>query len=301
MSEQLTAIYAAIGFIESHLRDDVSVADIAAAAGYSLYHFIRTFNQTVHHTPYDYLMRRRLSESARELLTSQRRILDIAIDYQFNNHETFSRAFKRMFGVQPSQWRSRGVIPYRSLLPSLTLEYLAHINQGGISQPQITERKTTHLSGLMSQGQENVPGLWQNLRQILDSAASPGKPYAAYGVHTTLQNKDLFYFAGVEVLSLEVPTPPLVTLTLPPGPYVQFNHKGGKGTRSLSLDYIYQTWLAKIKNKPSFTRQYFPETDPTKQANITSKNLFEVDCFGNQFLIKHKPIKRWMISVPLNM
>ena len=162
MNEQLTAIYAAIEFIESHLRDDVCVADIAAAAGYSLYHFIRTFNQTVHHTPYDYLIRRRLSESAWELLTSQRRILDIAFDYQFTNHETFSRAFKRMFDMQPSQWRSRGVTPYRSLLPPLSLDYLAHINQGGISQPQITERKPTYLSGLMAQGDENISGLWQN-------------------------------------------------------------------------------------------------------------------------------------------
>ena len=167
MSEQLAAIYTALEFIEGHLRKDVTVADIAAAAGYSLYHFIRTFNQAVHHTPYNYLIRRRLSEASRELIISQRHILDIAFDYQFNNPETFSRAFKRMFGMQPSQWRSRGFTPYRSLLPALSLDYLAHINQRGISHPKIVEIKTTHLIGLMSQGQENVSRLWQDLKQIL--------------------------------------------------------------------------------------------------------------------------------------
>jgi len=299
MSEKLVAIYTVIEFIESHLKDDVSVADIAAAAGYSLYHFIRTFNQTVQHTPYDYLMRRRLSESARELLTTHRRILDIAFDFQFNNHETFSRAFKRMFGVQPSQWRSRGVIPFRSLLPPLTLDYLTHINQGGVSQPHVIESETTYLRGLMSQETGNIPGLWLNLKQILDSASSPIKSHAAYGVHTTLQNKDSFYFAGVEVHPLAPKNPPLVTLTLPPGPYVQFNHKGTDDTRAFSLDYVYHTWLAKIKNKPTFARQYFPDPDTSKQANSSSKIIVEVDCYGNQFPIEHKPIKRWKISIPL--
>jgi predicted transcriptional regulator YdeE len=183
----------------------------------------------------------------------------------------------------------------------LTLDYLSHINQGDISQPQIIERKNTHLAGLMSQGLDNISGLWLNLRQILDTTSSPGKPYTAYGVLTVLQNKDSFYFAGVDVPSPETSNPPLVTLTLPPGPYIQFNHKGGKDTRSLSLDYIYHTWLAKLKTKPSFSRHYFPDSDTTLQTNILTKRLIEVDCFGNQFPIEHEPIKHWVISIPLNL
>ena len=49
MNERLQAIDAAIQFVENRLRDPITVADIAAAAGYSLYHFIRTFNQIVQH------------------------------------------------------------------------------------------------------------------------------------------------------------------------------------------------------------------------------------------------------------
>ena len=129
MNAQITAIYSAIEFIEKHLRDEISVGDIATSAGYSLYHFIRVFNQIVHHSPYDYLMRRRLSEAALELLTSERRIIDISLDYCFQNHETFSRAFKRMFAIQPSQWRLKESAQNRLLLPCLTMEYLKHINE----------------------------------------------------------------------------------------------------------------------------------------------------------------------------
>ena len=96
MNERLQAICAAIQFIESHLCDPITVADAAAAAGYSLYHFIRSFNQMVQHTPYDYLMRRRLAVAACELLETERRVIDIALYFQFNNHETFTRGFRRV-------------------------------------------------------------------------------------------------------------------------------------------------------------------------------------------------------------
>ena len=101
----LTAICRAVDFVEDNLTEVITVADMAAAASYSLYHFSRTFNHVVHHTPYDYFMRRRLSESARQLAETDRKIIDIALDYQFNNPETYSRAFRRMFGVQPSRWK----------------------------------------------------------------------------------------------------------------------------------------------------------------------------------------------------
>ena len=91
---QLTAIGKALDFIEDNLEENIGVADMADAAGYSLYHFCRVFNSIVHHTPYDYLMRRRLSESARALVETDRKIIDVAFEYQFNSPETYSRAFK---------------------------------------------------------------------------------------------------------------------------------------------------------------------------------------------------------------
>jgi len=59
MDPQTERILAALGYIEQHLCEPIMVSDIARAAGYSLFHFIRTFNKIVRHTPYDYLMRRR--------------------------------------------------------------------------------------------------------------------------------------------------------------------------------------------------------------------------------------------------
>ena len=131
----LALISEAVDYIESNLREATTVADMADAVSYSLYHFCRTFNRATHHTPYDYLMRRRLSESAQALLQTDHKIIEIGLDYQFNSPETFSRAFKRMFGMQPNQIRKQGSIDPRRLMPRLTPAHLRHINKGPYLKP----------------------------------------------------------------------------------------------------------------------------------------------------------------------
>ena len=97
MEDQLAAISRALDFIERHLKDKILVEDMADACGYSLFYFIRLFNQSIHLTPYDYLIRRRLAQAAQELLNGDRRVLDIALDYGFQSAEAFTRAFNRVF------------------------------------------------------------------------------------------------------------------------------------------------------------------------------------------------------------
>ena len=247
MSEQLQAIHTALQYIEDHLHDEIAVADIAAATGYSLYHFIRTFNQAVHHTPYDYLMRRRLSEAACTLLDSDDRIIDIALDYQFNNHETFSRAFKRMFDTQPSQWREVGRIPRRSLMPALTLAHLEQIATGDFSQPVLVEWEEIHLIGLMIQGSESTPHLWASLGQALEGIPVKTEMCVYFGVtiHPQIPAKIPFFLGAVEVTSPENIPPTLISQTLPAGFYIRFTHRGTDESLHLTLDYFYHTWLPK--------------------------------------------------------
>lgn len=176
---QFDAMYAAVGFIEANLKQTIRVADIAESVGYSLYHFCRTFNATVRHTPYDYLMRRRLSESARELVGSDRKIIDIAYEYQFNNPETYSRAFRRMFAMQPSQWRNRGLIEERRLMPRLSLTYLEHINRGNHLKPVLVEKEAFQLAGvitLVEADRAEAEKLWEILvQELMRLGIRPGK------------------------------------------------------------------------------------------------------------------------------
>ena len=98
----------ALVYLETHLTAPATVERAAAEAGYSRHHFSRTFLALTGLTPVGYLRKRRLSEAARELVTTSKRILDIALDYQFGSQEAFTRSFRQEFGVSPGFYRQRG-------------------------------------------------------------------------------------------------------------------------------------------------------------------------------------------------
>jgi AraC family transcriptional regulator len=260
---QLAVIGEALDFVERSLKRDIGVADIADASGYSLYHFCRVFNSLVHHTPYDYLMRRRLSQSALLLVETDWNIVDIAFEYQFNSHETYSRAFKRMFGVPPSQYRAlnadRGGKPERGLwMPPLTIEYLRHISKGDRLKPVRVEKDDLRLTGLMSLIRDTgmVTDLWEILSQELAQLESTDSSQEYYGISwypREWQDEGFFYLAAVDSRSSgELSHPALVTQTLPAFTAVRFTHSGPRSDLHLTLGYIYHTWLPKSGVRPVY-------------------------------------------------
>ena len=94
-------ILRAVDYMERNLSRPISVSDIASEAAYSTFHFVRLFKALTGCTPGSYLRRRRLTEAAGELSRSRKRIIEIAMDYQFQSQEAFTRAFKDCFGINP--------------------------------------------------------------------------------------------------------------------------------------------------------------------------------------------------------
>lgn len=106
--EYIHPINRAIDYIEANLTQEIDLSEVAAVAGYSPFHFGRLFRAMTGETPGGYIRKRRLSEAARQLLASKRRILDIALDHQFGSQAAFTRAFRAAFGISPGAYRKRG-------------------------------------------------------------------------------------------------------------------------------------------------------------------------------------------------
>ena len=92
--------------IQTHLDKDLSLAALSEKASLSPAHFQRTFQALVGETPKNYVARLRLERAAFRLLIHDVTVLDIALDCGFQNHETFTRAFHRRFGMPPSSYRA---------------------------------------------------------------------------------------------------------------------------------------------------------------------------------------------------
>lgn len=253
MPDQIDIIFQSIEYIESHLQSEITVAEIAEVTGYSLFHFIRTFDRIVHHTPYDYLMRRRLSEAAQILTTSDRRIIDISQDFCFNNQENFSRAFKHLFGVQPSQWRDQKMKMASQGMPPKTIADLRFINQNTFQYPTIETLDETLICGLMTalDGDDKIQQK-QRTRCFKDLCEANTCPPAQFVSITSYIDRDcskVYYFVGLEKKDLMAEGPTWVMYRLPAGKYAKVS--AVEGERRLALNYLYFSWFPKTGHKPA--------------------------------------------------
>jgi AraC-type DNA-binding domain-containing proteins len=78
-------------------------------SGFSKRHSIRIFKKLTGMTPENYVRAIRLSESAKRLLNTKESVLDIALDFNYESNEGYTRAFSSAFSISPNQYRKNPV------------------------------------------------------------------------------------------------------------------------------------------------------------------------------------------------
>ncbi|CUX36765.1 Bifunctional (p)ppGpp synthase/hydrolase relA [Clostridium sp. C105KSO15] len=87
-------------YIDEHLKEELSVERISAWAGYSPWYFSRRFKAQMGVSPMEYVKQRRLFAAAGEIRRGKR-IIDVALDYGWETHSGFTKAFCGRFGYAP--------------------------------------------------------------------------------------------------------------------------------------------------------------------------------------------------------
>ena len=104
MDERIEAVQRMQDYIESYLEQDISLADLSKAAGYSPWYSYRLFQNLLHMTPAVYIRRLRLSKSALRLRDEKVKIIDVAYDSGFESVDGYQRAFYKEFGCNPYEY-----------------------------------------------------------------------------------------------------------------------------------------------------------------------------------------------------
>lgn len=92
-------------YIQANLDQDLSLAALSRRIGLSPWHLHRAFRSLAGETLKSYTERLRLEQGAFRLMIQDGSLLDVALDCGYHNHETFTRAFRRRFGVAPQAYR----------------------------------------------------------------------------------------------------------------------------------------------------------------------------------------------------
>lgn len=95
-----------VAFIEAHLVEDIRLADLAALAGMSLYHFCRGFHLATGLPPYRYVVERRIQRAKVLLIEdSLLSLSDVARQCGFNSQRQFGTMFAKLVGISPGRFR----------------------------------------------------------------------------------------------------------------------------------------------------------------------------------------------------
>lgn len=94
-------------FIDENLESDLSLSTVSGIAFFSPFHFHRVFKFVTGETLNEYVTRRRIEKSASDLLHKNATATEIAHNYGFSDNSSYSRAFKKYFGVSPTEFKKQ--------------------------------------------------------------------------------------------------------------------------------------------------------------------------------------------------
>jgi AraC family transcriptional regulator len=249
----------ALWYIESHFADDISLGEIAAAAGVTRYHVTREFGEATGLSVMRYVRGRRLSEAAKALCNGAPDILSVALDAGYSSHEAFTRAFRDQFGQAPETVRAQRHLDNIALVEPIMMDQtlLADLkpsrfeNHDAFLVAGLAERYDCETNkAIAAQWQRFVPHIGHIAGQVGSTA---------YDVCCNADDEGNFdYIAGVEVTSFSGLPSEFGRVRIPAHKYAVFTHADHVSTVRRTVMTIWNKWLPEsgreVADAPNFER-----------------------------------------------
>lgn len=214
-----------IEFIEDHIKEDITIEEIANQSGYSLYHFCRVFSLCKGISVMEYMRGRRLALATTEL-SNNRKIIDIAFDYGFETPSGFAKAFRKAYGYSPTQYMMR-LAQYADTKTTFEMG-------GYIMEPVIVKRPVfkvagygikTNITGITYT--KDIASYWnnyegENLESKMYRILNPAK-HGEVGLCVPLsEDGNVIYLLGVIVDDFSRAEKDMLTVEVPEAEYAVF-------------------------------------------------------------------------------
>jgi len=247
--------------IESDLAEVPSLESISQKLGISRYFLSRKFKESTGESFSEYVKRRKGAEAAKSMQLTNRRILDIAIDYGYSSQESFHRSFKSLFKETPKLAQFHHSMLFKrsaiELKPSLDIEW---------EKKSIGPVKLKALGKKFSYNEfDEIEKFWKDFNE-----KHPEIKGDTYGLSLPLIENDepeSFYYLIAFDHSYEVHG--AITIEIPKTEYIVFTHVGQSSELLNTFNYIWGKWL--YENKEITVKgmdfEYYPEEyDPMNSS-----------------------------------
>jgi AraC family transcriptional regulator len=95
-----------LDYISMNIDKEITLAQLAGVAGLSVFHFARTFTRAMGVSPHRYVSRMRLGNAMAEIAAGKLSLAEIALNAGFSSQASFTRAFYRVSGLTPGEYRT---------------------------------------------------------------------------------------------------------------------------------------------------------------------------------------------------
>jgi len=210
-SDHIAAVQRMQDYIAAHIKERITMAALAREAGYSPWYAARLFKQLTGRAPFDYVRALRMSKAAMRLHDGGSRVIDVALDFVFDSHEGFTRAFSKQFGITPKRY-AKDRPPLHLFMPNAVRDDYLKIQRGELEMEkklqtvfvQVVERPPRKL--ILKRGEkashyfeycdEVGCDVWETLTAIKDALYEPIGMWLPPGMIRTGTSE---YAQGVEV------------------------------------------------------------------------------------------------------
>lgn len=107
----ISSVTTAINYIEDNILEDINFNNIAKHVYISPFYFHKIFAAVTDMTINEYIRNRRLSLAGQEVISTENKVIDIALKYGYDTPESFTKAFTRFHGVSPAAMRKNNYAP----------------------------------------------------------------------------------------------------------------------------------------------------------------------------------------------
>lgn len=128
-------------YIDENIFKEITLKELAVAAGYSPWHAARLFKEKIGKSPFEYIRALRLTKAALVLRDNDERIIDVAMNFIFDSHEGFTRAFSKEFGISPSKY-SQSTPPIKLFMPQKVFDTYRSLHKGGKIMNEVNKIKS---------------------------------------------------------------------------------------------------------------------------------------------------------------
>lgn len=243
----LESLNRAIQFVENNLDKKILLKDIAREAFLSEFHFHRIFKSLTGETVKSFLLRLKIERAAIKLKHSKDDIGEIALDNGYENHETFTRAFKKYFQLTPQEYRD--AIQEITIKKQSDYQYKAiSLDKLQVDEPTIKYLPDLHLAYIRHTGSYDKVAssfqrlmLWATTHLVLKL-----KPTTLGIVHDNpdLTDEEKIRFDACVIINKMIqPKGEIGYKKIEGGKFAIFRYKGAYENFYTVYDYIYNVCL----------------------------------------------------------